>query len=126
MRFVLTLLVLAGPAVALAADQPSSNAAPFPAPVEQPNAVEPHADGSVPVEPVLPSPLDCRDRIYQVREERGLPRLQRDSSNGEEALLIAAVDQRLDGCSVMVMKHDTSDIRPLPRPEGPPRLIPLR
>jgi hypothetical protein len=58
----------------------------------------------------------CRDRIQQVRSERGLPTLDRDASP-EEPLLIAAVDKRIGGCSVMVMRDDTSDIRPLPAPQ---------
>lgn len=69
----------------------------------------------------------CRDRIDLVREERGLPKLEpkleRGTATGEEALLIAAVDHRIDGCSVMVMRNDTSDVRPLPAPgDGPPVL----
>ena len=79
---------------------------------------------------------NCRDRIELVREERGLPKLERDirdeklerdSASPDEALLIAAVDKRVDGCSVMVMRHDTSDIRPLPEfKEGPAQLRPAR
>ena len=70
---------------------------------------------------------NCRDRIELVREERGLPKLERDSASPDEALLIAAVDKRVDGCSVMVMRHDTSDIRPLPEFEdGPSQLMPAR
>ena len=70
---------------------------------------------------------NCRDRIELVREERGLPKLERDSASPDEALLIAAVDKRVDGCSVMVMRHDTSDIRPLPEfMEGPAQLRPAR
>lgn len=62
----------------------------------------------------------CRDRIEQVRAERGLPKLDRDTATGDEALLIAAVDHRIGGCSVMVMRGDTTDVRPLPAPrEGP-------
>lgn len=71
----------------------------------------------------------CRDRIHQVRDERGLPRLERDTASPGEPLLIAAVDHRIDGCSVMVVYSDTSDVRPVPTmPEGPPRLqrIPAR
>ena len=64
----------------------------------------------------------CRDAIQQVREERGLPKLDRDNAAPEEPLLIAAVDQRIGGCSVMVMRNDTSDIRPLPTQEGSARL----
>jgi len=64
----------------------------------------------------------CRDRIQQIRAERGLPKLDRDNASSDEPLLIAAVDQRIGGCSVMVMRNDTSDIRPLPTEEGSPRL----
>jgi hypothetical protein len=64
----------------------------------------------------------CRDRIDLVRDERGLSRLDRASPSDDEALLIAAVDHRIDGCSVMVMRADTSDVRPLPAPDGPARL----
>ena len=67
----------------------------------------------------------CRDRIELVRQERGLPKLQRDTASPDEPLLIAAVDQRIGGCSVMVMRNDTSDIRPLPTEDGPARLQPL-
>jgi len=71
----------------------------------------------------------CRDTIHEVREERGLPQLQRETASPDEPLLIAAVDHRIDGCSVMVMHGNTSDVRPLPAlPEGPPQLerIPSR
>lgn len=59
----------------------------------------------------------CRDRIHTVREERGLPALDREQADPEEPLFIAAVDHRIDGCSVMVMRNDTSDVRPLPKPD---------
>jgi len=59
----------------------------------------------------------CRDRIHTVREERGLPAIERDTADSEEPLFIAAVDHRIDGCSVMVMKHDSRDVRPLPKPD---------
>lgn len=59
----------------------------------------------------------CRDRIELVRQERGLPKLQRDTASPDEALFIAAVDRRIDGCSVMVMRNDTADVRPLPAPD---------
>jgi len=67
----------------------------------------------------------CSDRIQEVRDERGLPRLDRDPAKPGEDLLIAAVDMRIGGCSVMVMRNDTSDIRPLPAPDGPPRMRPV-
>jgi hypothetical protein len=72
--------------------------------------------------PPGPGEAVCRDRIEEIRDERGLPKLDRKAASPDEALLIAAVDQRIGGCSVMVMRNDTSDIRPLPTREGPPRV----
>jgi hypothetical protein len=67
--------------------------------------------------------VPCRDTIHEVREERGLPQLRRESASPDEPLLIAAVDHRISGCSVMVMYTETSDVRPLPAlPDGPARL----
>ena len=59
----------------------------------------------------------CRDRIHTVREERGLPALDRETADPDEPLFIAAVDHRIGECSVMVMKHDTRDVRPIPKPD---------
>lgn len=58
---------------------------------------------------------DCRDRIHLVRAARGLPRLDAEPAKPDDALLIAAVDHQVEGCDVLVMRGDTSDIRPLPR-----------
>jgi len=66
----------------------------------------------------------CHDRIHEVRRELGKPALDRHASP-QEPLLIAAVDKRIGGCSVMVMRNDTSDVRPLPEP-GEHRLMPAR
>ena len=66
----------------------------------------------------------CRDRIQEVRRERGQPELEREDSP-EDPLLIAAVDRRVGGCSVLVMRDDTSDIRPLPKPREH-RLMPAK
>ena len=59
----------------------------------------------------------CRDRIHTVREERGLPPLDREAADPEEPLLIAAVDHRIDGCSVMGMRDDSRDVRLIPKPD---------
>jgi len=65
----------------------------------------------------------CRDRIEQVRQAEGLPKLGRDHAGANDPLLIAAVDKRLGGCSVMVMRNNLADVRPLPEaPGGPLRL----
>jgi hypothetical protein len=70
---------------------------------------------------------NCRDHIMLVREERGLPKLERDTASPDEALIIAAVDKRIDGCAVMMMRGNTSDVRPLPEfQEGPGQLTPAR
>ena len=69
----------------------------------------------------------CRDRIDRAREERGLPKLRRDKAAPNEPLLIAAVDRRVGGCSVLVMRNNLSDIRPLPEfQDAPAQLIPLK
>ena len=69
----------------------------------------------------------CRDRIEQVREERGLPRLDRQTATPDQPYFIAAVDHRIDGCSVIVMRSNTADVRPLPaNPDGRGALMPAR
>ena len=95
-------------------------------------AESPGAPQAVPPEPVpgtLTARTDpqavCRDRIELVRQERGLPKLQRDTAAPDDPLLIAAVDKRIGGCSVLVMRNDTSDIRPLPAPQEH-RLMPAK
>ena len=71
-------------------------------------------------------PLFCRDTINKARAEAGKPPLLgREAASPDKPLAIYAVDRRENGCSVMVMKGDPSDIRPLPAPmEGPLRAIP--
>lgn len=67
----------------------------------------------------------CRDRITLTRAERGLPMLQRDTASPDRPLLIAALDHRIDGCGVLVMRADTNDIRPVPAvPDDQPLLMP--
>jgi hypothetical protein len=76
-----------------------------------------------PSEFVANQPANGRDRIETVRDERGLPKLDRENAAPDQPLFIAAVDRRIDGCAVMVMYNNTSDVRSLPeRPAGPPRL----
>jgi hypothetical protein len=97
----------------------ATGAAPQPAPVV------PSTDLDIPYQP---SQAVCRDRIIEAREERGLPELRRETAAPDEPLLIAAVDKRIDGCAVLVMRNNTSDIRPLPVIESKGRLerIPAR
>lgn len=72
------------------------------------------------------APDACRDTISKARAEAGKPPLvYRAPASPDEPLMIYAVDRREDGCSVMVMKGDTADIRPIPAPMlGPLRVIP--
>ena len=63
----------------------------------------------------------------QVRAEAGKPKIEaeQETADPEKPLLIAAVDQSVDGCKVLVMKQDTSDIRPMPEQrKGPVRIEP--
>jgi hypothetical protein len=78
--------------------------------------------------PLSPSPEQCRDRITQTRESAGKPSLlDRGPASPDRPHRIYAVDKRIDGCAVMVMHGDVTDIRPLPaRPEGPLLLMPAR
>lgn len=69
---------------------------------------------------------NCRDRIQQVRDASGQPSLDRTPAAPNEGYLINAVDMRVDGCAVMQMKGNVSDLRPLPAPTGPARLQPAR
>ena len=57
-----------------------------------------------------------------MREDLGLPGIERETASPDEPLFIAAVDKRIDGCSVMVMRGNLADIRPLPAPDAPARL----
>jgi len=68
----------------------------------------------------------CRETIQEVREERGLPWVDQGTApDPDQPLLIAAVDRTIDGCSVLVMRDDTSDVRPVPGPREH-RLMPAR
>jgi hypothetical protein len=114
-------------ALILVALLPASLAAEAPTPTPAPGLVVPRS----PVVPLGPQQgqVPCRDTIHEVRRDRGLPEIQRETATPDEPLMIAAVDHRINGCSVMVMHGNTSDVRPLPAlPEGPARLerIPRR
>jgi hypothetical protein len=69
---------------------------------------------------------DCGDTVTQAREHDGKPPLlEREPASPDKPHLIYAVDKRLDGCAVMVMKGDLTDMRPIPKAaEGPLLVIP--
>ena len=59
----------------------------------------------------------CRDMINKARIEAGqMPLFDRETASPDTPQMIYAVDRREGGCSVMVMKGDMNDIRPLPTP----------
>ena len=110
MRITLPLAALiistgAAPPSALPAQDQGLQGRIMPAPRAAPRGEAPNAGGRE----------VCLDRIEQVRRESGQPALDRDASP-EQPLFIAAVDKRIGGCAVMVMRNDTSDVRPLPAP----------
>ena len=57
----------------------------------------------------------CADVIREVRDASGVQILQRAPATGAEGHMIAAVDKRVDGCSVMQMHGNVNDLRPLPQ-----------
>ena len=61
-----------------------------------------------------PREAPCGDRIQLVREANGYPRIENLPASPDRPYMIAAVDKRVDGCAVMQMHGDASDIRPLP------------
>ena len=115
MRFALFLatLVVAGSATAGAQTRDGETSRNPPVTFRQGSVILPTQDPA------------CRDRIHTAREERGLPAREQGTADPHEPLMIKALDQRLDGCSVMVMHHDSMDIRLLPRAHEP-RLMPAR
>lgn len=69
----------------------------------------------------------CANRIETVRAERGLPKLEREAASPQEPLFFTALDYRVDGCGALVMRNDTSDIRPVPIiPADQPLFMPAR
>lgn len=62
----------------------------------------------------------CEEQISKARSDAGQPEIERKPADAENPLMLAAVHQTIEDCPVLVMKHDTSDIRPVPeRREGP-------
>ena len=107
-------IVLPLAALALA----TGNSSPPSVVIQQPGSLRAPAVGEIGASAV------CRDRIREVRRELGQPALDRNAPV-QDPLFIAAVDKRIGGCSVLVMRNDTSDIRPLPEPSEH-RLMPAR
>ena len=67
----------------------------------------------------------CEEQIQTARSEAGQPEIEREPADPEKPLMLAAVHQTIEDCPVLVMKQDTSDIRPLPeRREGPLNIEP--
>lgn len=80
------------------------------------------------IDVISPSPEQCRDRITNARDATGKPRLlDRAPASPDKPYRIYAVDKRINGCTVMVMHDDVTDIRPLPAlPDAPARIVPLK
>lgn len=91
-----------------------------PSEVELPRAVREALGFETEAEP------DCGDTIMQAREDAGQPPVpEREPASPDKPHLILALDKRLDGCAVMVMKGDPADMRHLPKAaEGPLLVIP--
>jgi hypothetical protein len=124
MRTILTLSALVLGVGASAAPPPALDAAPAlktPAPwLTSPSVFK------VSPEKKDQAQANCRGKIVTTRAELGLPKLPDADAKAGDPLFIAAVDRMIDGCEVLVMRDNTSDIRPLPQFEdGPGKMIPL-
>jgi hypothetical protein len=110
-----------GALVDAAAGQAERSAELSPPDVELPRSTRPE------VRLEIKEDRDCGDTITQAREEAGKPPLlDREPASPDKPQLIYAVDKRVDGCDVMVMKGDPADMRPLPKAaDGPPVIVPL-
>lgn len=67
----------------------------------------------------------CNDRIMTIRQERGLPLLDRGTADADDPILFYALDHEVDGCDVLLTGD--GEVRPIPVvPEGPLRPQPAR
>lgn len=113
------LAALATAATALAARNPT----PDPDSLDMPSYERPAAKWRDIEDPI--ERARCKEQISRARADAGQPEIESEPADPEDPLLIAAVDQKIAGCSVLVMKHDTSDIRPIPEPaKGPVSIEP--
>ena len=74
------------------------------------------ANQEVPLEaetPRLSEDRNCTDTIQLVRQERGLPLLERNTADPDAPILFKAVDHNVDGCDVLLVGD--GDVRPLPQ-----------
>lgn len=114
MRSLVPLALLCAAGAAAAAPAPSATS---PAPADPAVAPTVYRPGAAPPQAV------CRERIQEARELAGKPAEPGDAS--ADPLFIAAVAKLIGGCSVLVMRNDTSDFRALPRPTEH-RMMPAR
>lgn len=103
------LVAAAGPHALTAQEPPRAHDT-----LDMPSYQEPAAKWRDLEDGVRPDAAECARQIEQVRAEAGKPQIDPKPADPEQPLLIAAVDHRIEGCSLLVMRHDTSDLRPLP------------
>lgn len=66
----------------------------------------------------------CQDRVHQAESDDSGVTLNRGTASADQPPLIAAVDYRLNGCSMMMMHNNTADLRPIPAPSEEAELTP--
>ncbi|NVD43781.1 hypothetical protein [Qipengyuania atrilutea] len=120
LKFAMIVLAAAGMAV-----DGDRTALPFP---EMPDAEnDAHAFEPRPQAESNSEEQHCERTIEQVRAERNLPLLRREPASPDKPYLLSAVDKTIDGCPVLVMHSDKSDVRPVPETANEPiGLIPAR
>jgi hypothetical protein len=102
----LTALPLVALALLNAADAP----APAPTPSQPQTAIREF-------QPEAPLGKQCRDQSLPTKEEPARqPRLEREPATPGVGQIIYAVERRIDGCSVVVVKYDSADTQGSQRP----------
>lgn len=111
----LTILPLAALTLLNAADAPAP-----PPPPAVPEAV------IIELRPFVPPGAQCRDNASPTNDEPARqPRFEREPATQDSSQIIYAVERRIDGCSVILVKGATRTIRPLLEPSDsawPPAL----
>jgi len=95
--------------------------------LDQPAYQKPAEEWKTLEDATSPSEAECRDRIQKIRKEAGQPALESTPVSVERPQLLYAVHREEYGCSMMVMKGDIEDVRPLPKTkerDGHEMLIP--
>ena len=82
-------------------------------------APQPHAEPQVAMQelqPFTPPGSQCRDNALPTHDvPQRQPRFEREPATPDSGQIIYAVDRRIDGCPVVVVKYRATDVQELQR-----------